>query len=456
MLTLHGQPNSLCDGISRRGFLRIGGLAMGGLSLSQLLQAEAQTGSRPSQKSIIMVFLPGGPPHMDSFDPKSEAPSEIRGEFEPIETNVPGIQICELFPRMAAIMDKLAIVRSIVGVPNDHAAFHCLTGRRRNLAPQPGPQPSGGWPSLGSVVSKIHGPREAGVPPFVSLTPKMRLDTWEDPGSPGFLGPAYAPFRPTGPGFDDMVLKGITTDRLRDRRKLLASLDQFRRDVDASGMMAGMDKFTQQAMGVLSSTKIVEALDVSREDPKVRAKYGSGRVRLAAESKDDYPSTGDLEHFLIARRLVEAGVRCVTMTFGKYDWHSVNFREARYTFPLLDLGVAALVTDLHERGLDKDVTVVVWGEFGRTPQVNRNGGRDHWPNVMSAVLAGGGMRTGQVIGSTDRLGDSAKDRPIHFEEVFATLYHNVGIDLEKTILPDLSGRPTPLLDFREPVRELVG
>jgi hypothetical protein len=282
----------------------------------------------------------------------------------------------------------------------------------------------------------------------------MVLETWADPGSPGFLGSAHAPFRPSGPGICNMVLKGVSVDKLHDRHGLLKSFDAFRRDVDASGVTEGMDKFTERALGILTSHRLLEALDVTREDDRVRERYGRGRPRLAAYSRDDYPATGDLEHFLLARRLVEAGVRCVTMNFGKWDWHADNFNDARFTLPLLDQGVAALVQDLHERGLDKDVTVIVWGEFGRTPKVNKDAGRDHWPQVMSALLFGGGLRTGQVIGATNRLGEFATERPVRFQEVFATLYHALGIDLECTILTDLSGRPQYLLDHRDWVREL--
>ena len=201
----------------------------------------------------------------------------------------------------------------------------------------------------------------------------------------------------------------------------------------------------------------MDALDLTREDPKVRARYGKGRTKLEASSNDDYPATGDLEHFLIARRLVEAGARCVTMNFGKYDWHSNNFREAKKTLPMLDHGVAALIQDLHDRGLDKDVTVIVWGEFGRTPRINNNdGGRDHWPEVMSVLLAGGGMKLGTAIGSTNHLGEYSKERPIHLLEVFATLYHNLGIAPKQLVFADQSGRTQRLLDDHQPIEELVG
>ena len=446
---------TFCDGVSRRGFLQIGGLAMGGLSLPDLLKAEAQAGTSHSHKSIIMVFLAGGPPHLDTFDLKPDAPAEVRGEFEQIETTIPGVQICELMPRLAAVMDKTTLIRSVVDTFHDHAAFHCLTGRPRNVQAGVGPQPAGGWPALGSVLSKVGGAAQPGVPPFVSLTPKMMLPEWQDPGSAGFLGVAHAPFQPVGAAMQNMVLQGVDANRLGNRELLLRSFDNFRREIDVTGAATGFDDFTNQALGILTSSRLLEALDVSREDPRVRARYGKGRPKLFTNSKDEYAATGDLEHFLIARRLVEAGVRCVTMNFGKYDWHMENFREAKLTLPLLDQGVAALVEDLYERGLDRDVTVIVWGEFGRSPKINANGGRDHWSNVMSALLVGGGLRMGQVIGSTGRLGEEAKERPVRFQEVFATLYHTLGIDLERTLFNDLSGRPQYLLDHRTPIAELI-
>lgn len=396
MLTIQGNDTGepFCDGFSRRNFLRIGGLGLGGLALPDLLRAEAATGRKAGDKAVIMIFLPGGPPHQDMFDLKMDAPSEIRGEFTPIPTNVPGIEICELFPRMAKMMDKLAIIRSVVGATGDHDAYQCMTGRppKRNLPP-------GGWPSIGSVMSALQGQVNDSVPPLVGLAPKMGEMRWADPGRPGFLGPAHAPFQPNGGGKGDMVLNGITLDRLADRKRLLSSFDDFRRETDASGAMDGLDAFTQQAFGVLTSSKLVEAMDIEKEDPTIRQAYGKGIEKNVA---DGGPRL--MEQFLMARRLVEAGVRCVTLAFSRWDWHGGNFKRGRQDMPMLDQGVSALVTDLHQRGLDKDVTVIVWGEFGRTPTINAQAGRDHWPRVSCALLAGGGMQTGQVIGATDRLG----------------------------------------------------
>jgi len=264
---------------------------------------------------------------------------------------------------------------------------------------------------------------------------------WADPGRPGFLGPAHAPFQPNGGGKGDMVLNGITLDRLSDRKQLLASFDQFRRATDSSGSMEGLDSFTQQAFGVLTSSKLVEAMNLDNEDAKVREAYGKG---IAKNVADGGPRL--MEQFLMARRLVESGVRCVTLAFSRWDWHGGNFKRGRTDMPMLDQGVSALVNDLHQRGLDKDVSVIVWGEFGRTPTINAQGGRDHWPRVSCALLAGGGMNHGQVIGATDRLGGEAVDRPVGFGDVFATLYQALGIDPATTTVNDLTGRPQYLVD----------
>ncbi|MDB5171544.1 MAG: hypothetical protein JWN51_317 [Phycisphaerales bacterium] len=417
---------------------------MAGLSLPQLLRAEAAAGIRQSHKAVIMIFLPGGPAHQDIFDLKPQAPSDIRGEFMPIDTNVPGMQICEMMPRLAKMADRVALIRSMVGCTGDHDAFQCLTGRLKRQ------MPPGGWPSLGSCVSKIQGPLNKAIPPFVGLAPKMGHMEWADNGQPGFLGISHAPFRPEGEGKADMVLNGVTLDRLTDRRSLLTSLDRMRRDVDSSGMMDGLDTFNQQAMGMLTSSKLVEALDLANEDPKLVEAYGKG---IAANRDDGGPRL--TSNFLVARRLIEAGARCVTLAFSRWDHHGSNFPQLREDLPLLDQGLTALLQDLKDRGMDKDVSVIVWGEFGRSPNINKEGGRDHWPRVSCALLAGGGMKTGQVIGATDRLAGEATERPVEFGEVFATLYHNLGIDVSKVTLPDLSGRPQYLVDSCQPMRELV-
>src|SRR5919109_2287341 len=389
MLTIYGSRQRFCDGISRRNFLKIGALGLGGLTLPQLLQAEAKSGIGRSHKAVIMIFLPGGPSHQDIFDLKMDAPREIRGEFRPIATSVPGVQICEHLPLLAQRADQYTLIRSMVGAEDRHDAVQCLTGRlARN-------QPPGGWPCLGSVVSKLFGPMDRAVPPFVGLAPKMGHMEWADNGSPGFLGVAHAPFQPNkGSGKDDMVLNGVTLDRLANRKALLAGFDQLRRDIDHNGMMAGLDAFREQAFGILTSSKLLEALEVEKEDQKIRERYGKGDPK---NRDDGGPKL--MEHMPIARRLVEAGARCVTLAFSRWDHHGDNFGALRQDLPLLDQGLSALVEDLHQRGLDKDVSVVVWGEFGRTPTINKDGGREHLPHLSCALVAGGGMKVGQVIGS---------------------------------------------------------
>jgi hypothetical protein len=248
----------------------------------------------------------------------------------------------------------------------------------------------------------------------------------------------------------DLRLNGITSDRLDDRRSLLGAFDRLRRDMDRSGLMEGLDVFSQQAFDVLTSSRLLEALDLSKESERTRERYGKGDTKNYG---DGAPRNN--EHFLVARRLVEAGARVVTMNYGRWDFHDRNHSELLTHLPWFDQGLSALVEDLHERGLDKDVAVVAWGEFGRTPLINATGGRDHWPRVGCAVLAGGGFKTGQVIGSTDRLGGEPVDRAVHFGEVFATLYSWLGIDLAQTTLPDLAGRPQYLVDGWQPMKEIL-
>lgn len=444
--------SKFCDGISRRNFLKIGGLGAAGFSLPQLLSAESKAGIGSSQKSVIMIYLVGGPPHQDMFDLKRDAPSEIAGPMRPIGTNVPGIEICELFPQMAKRMDKFAIIRSLVGAQAGHDAFQCYTGRK----PQDKPAPPGGWAPFGSVVGKLQGPVHEATPPFMSMCYECTHGPYNEPG-PGMLGVAQSSFRPVGPTRADMKLNGITLDRLKDRQGLLASFDGFRRAADSSGMMEGLDAFSQQAMGILTSSRLGDALDLSKEDPKLVERYGKGDEvkRIDGNGAPRVPQS-----FLAARRLVEAGARVVTVNYSKWDWHGGKgneiFKRESEDFPIFDNAICALIDDLHDRGMDNDTSVLVWGEFGRTPTINAQVGRDHWPAVAMALLAGGGMQTGQVIGATDRLGGEAVDRPVTFAEVFATLYHNLGIDAAATSVTDVQGRPHPLVEgSAKPIRELI-
>ena len=450
MLNIFGRKQTdYCDGLARRDFLKIGSLAlgsMGSISLPQIIQAQAASGQMNSNKAVIHVFLGGGPPHQDMWEIKTEAPQEIRGEFSPISTKVPGLQLGEAFPRIAANMDKFVAIRSVVGCSGGHDAFQCLTGYdRRSL------QSLGGRPSIGSVLAKLRGPSHPAIPPHVGLAKKTRHAPWSEAGSPGFLGAAYSPFKPDGDGMNDLTLKGISLNRLQDRKALLKNLDSLRRDVDATGMMDGMDTFTQAAFSVLTSNKLAEALNLSKEAPAIRELYGTGKPYNY--QYDGAPTNN--EQLLIARRLVEVGVRSVSLSFGRWDSHGKNFDLVRDHGGKLDQAVSALVTDLDERGMLDDVTVVIWGEFGRTPRINKNAGRDHWPRVSCALLAGGDMRTGQAIGATNRLGEYAKDRPVPMQEVVGMIYHNLSIDPMHTMLIDPTGRPQYLTDIREPMKELI-
>jgi hypothetical protein len=465
MLTIQGplaglsRRHDFCDGVSRRDLLRVGTLAAlgtsGGWMLPELLRAESLSGrSRP--KSVIMIYLVGGPPHQDMFDLKPDAPREFAGPWRPIRTNVTGFEICEAFPRLAGMADKLTVIRSLVGNQAGHDAIQVFNGRDPRR-----PKPSGGWPQFGTMVSKLQGPARPESPPFVSLCYTCTHGPYNEPG-PGFLGMAHSPLRPLGDTRQDMVLNGVTLDRLADRRALLQSMDTLRRDIDQTGMVAGYDAFTEQALGLLTSSRVAEALDLSREDPRVVERYGMGdpKIMIDGNGAPRVPQS-----LLVARRLIEAGVRVVTLNYSKWDWHggrnaegrannSIFVREAE-DFPIFDRCVSALVEDLHQRGLADDCAVVIWGEFGRTPKISNIVGRDHWPQVNCVLMAGGGMRHGQVIGATDRLAGEAVSRPVRFGEVYATLFHHLGIDPRRTI-DDLQGRPQHLVeDVARPLPELV-
>ena len=451
MFQIDGQDISpLGGGLSRRNFLQVGTLGLGGLTLPQLLQAEAVAGKGKSHKAIIMIYMAGAPPHQDLVDPKPEAPREVRGDLGSISTNVPGIHIGEMLPRLARIMDKWTAVRSIIGAPNgSHDSFMCYTGRKGSTLNQTG-QPPGGWPSIGAAIAKLQGSHVPGVPPFVGLAPKAGHPPYGSSGKPGFLGVANGPFKPTGPSAADLKLNNVSANRFGRRHSLLKSFDRFRRDADSSGLLDGMDAFTQQALGVLTSSRLADALNLEKEDPKIRERYGTGDAKRVGDG-----APRDNTHFLLARRLVEAGARCVTLNFGRWDFHSNNTDGVKGHAPIFDRGLSALIEDLHARGLDQDVSVVAWGEFGRTPRINKNAGRDHWPNVSCAFMAGGGMRHGQVIGASDKHAAEPAERPVHMGEVHATLYNNLGFNANETTLNDLSGRPRYLVEGWQPMKELV-
>ena len=448
MLTIKGPASRFCDGRNRRSFLKIGALSFGagGLTLADLYRAEASSPPHRHHKSVINIFLAGGPPHQDMWEIKTDAPSEIRGEFRPINTNVPGIQICEVFPKLASMMDKAAVIRSVVGCRGGHDAIQCLTGWDNGSL-----RSLGGRPSIGSATARLFGPVDPAVPPFVGLAAPTRHVPWSDPGRSGFLGSAFSPFRPDGPGMKNMTLQGITLDRLADRRALLAELDGMRRDIDISGAMEGMDAFGQRALDVLTSSKLVDALDLTNEDPRIVEMYGDGKPYNY--QYDGAPTCND--QLLIARRLVEAGVRVVSLSYGRWDSHGKNFDLVRDHGGKLDQCLSALITDLDQRGMLDDVAIAVWGEFGRTPKINAQAGRDHWTKVSCAYLAGGGLNTGQAIGATNRMGEEATERPVDMQEIVSTLYHTLGIDTQTTTIADPTGRPQFLVE-KAPMIELVG
>lgn len=437
--------------LSRRSFLTIGSLGLGGLTLPQLLRAESESKTKSRPKSVIMIYLVGGPPHQDMFDLKPDAPKEFAGPWKPISTNVTGAKICEAFPLLAKNMDKLAIIRSLVGNQPGHDAIQVFTGQHPQQR-----KPSGGWPQFGSAVAKIQGAADKATPPFISLCYTCTHGPYNEPG-PGFLGPSMSPFRPMGPSRDDMILKGVNVNRLPGRRELLRSFDTLRHSIDESGMAESMDVFHQQAFGLLTSSQLADALDLSKEDPRIVDRYGTGNPKVFIDS-NGAPRVP--QSLLVARRLIEAGARVVTLNYSKWDWHGGKnnsiFKREKEDFPIFDKCVSALVEDLHQRGLDKDCTVVILGEFGRTPKISTRVGRDHWPKVNCALLAGGGMKTGQVIGATDRIAGEAVSRPVTFGELYATLYRNLGIDVNQQTIQDLNGRPQYLVEKNaQPLRELV-
>jgi hypothetical protein len=440
MLTLFKGKQRFCDGICRRSFLRIGALAMGGLSLPGLLQAQQRSG-QSSSKAVIMVYLSGGLSHHDSFDLKPNAPAEIAGEFRPIATRVPGIQIGEHLPRLAGIMDKLAVVRAIVGLRDEHSSYQTLTGYTMDLARREG------RPNVCSVISRVLGQTAPTVPGFVDLFPTMQHRPYNIPG-PGFVGPAFAGAKVEGDGLGIMRLRDIGLEQFDDRRQLLQSMDEMRRTVD-SMPAERMDVSYRQAFEVLTSSRLVEALNLDRESRAVRDRYGIGSPR---HQGDGAPLWND--QLLMARRLVEAGVRCVTVAYGFWDTHGGNFRHLRSNLPVFDRAISALVEDLHQRGLNDDVSVIVWGEFGRTPLINRDAGRDHWAPVNCALMAGGGMPTGQVVGASDRIGGQAGARAVHYRDILATVYHNLGIDPHSAIRDQLDRPVTILPEDARPVAEL--
>ena len=428
---------------NRRNFLSIGSLFIGSsfISLPQILKSQEPS---KKHKGLINIFLAGGPPHLDLWDLKPDAPLEVRGIFEPINTNVNGVQICEVFPSLAKRMDKCTIIRSIIGSHGDHAAYQCMTGwTPDNL------KSIGGRPSIGSVVSKLQGAVDPSVPPFVGLAESTKHSPWSDAGGAGFLGSSMNAFKPSGDGLDDMILKD-TLSRLGDRQNLLKSLDSIQRTIDLKQQIKSADVFTEKAFDILRDSKLLNALDLSKIDPDVLTTYGDGKPFNF--QYDGAPT--DNTHLLLAKRLIQAGARVVSLSYGRWDSHGDNFGLVKDHGSKLDQCLSALIDDLDKSDMLDSTTVIVWGEFGRTPKINKDSGRDHWPQVNGALLFGGGMRHGQVIGSTNKLGELPQDRPVHVQEVFSTLYHSLGIDTSQSTLIDTTGRPQYLTEYN-PIRELV-
>ena len=467
---------SMCPGpVSRRSFLEVGSLGLGMLGLSDVLRLRAQAAEpsiiRPAQDtSIIFIWLPGGPPHMEMYDMKPDAPEEYRGVFRPVSTNVKGMDVCELLPLHAKCADRYTIVRSVAHEFADHGGGHkrFLTGRS--------PATPTGFvndaPAVGSIVAKCREHISAGLPNYVSGTEPGRAGVDVYSFGAAYLGPSYTPFNipgdPSEPGFSvkNLSVDKQASERLDDRVSLLKGFDRLRRGIDDSGVMAAMDQFNQQAVTMLTSDQARQAFDLSQESEALRDRYGRHAWGQRA---------------LLARRLVEAGCSFVTMVMenpyqsgveslkgGTYNWdsHAVNchiFDDAKVRFPIYDQAVTALVEDIYNRGLDRRVLLVVTGEFGRTPRISTQigtqtgvlqPGRDHWPQAMSMLLAGGGMRTGQVVGSTNAKGEEPKERPLTPNDLWATVYRHLGIDWTQSFI-DYSGRPMPILPFGEPIAELL-
>ncbi len=454
-----GEAQTGCDDFrrslrpDRRSFLKAGLLGTAGLSLSQLLRTEARA-STPTgrQPSVIILWMRGGPSHIDMWDPKPDAPAEIRGEFGVIPTRVPGVRLCDLLPLCAGMMDKWSIVRSLHHEDAGHSSGDqiCFTGYPS------GPNPDeNAYPSCGSIVSKQLGHRNPHLPAYVMI-PRVV------PGAgSAYLGVAHKPFETGSDPANDGPFKlpnfqpaqGLTFERLGERRDLLQGFDQVRRDVDASGQMNALDGFNQKAWDILTSSAAREAFDLDREPWAVRERYGfMPAFDPKASNRCGAPAWS--QRILLARRLVEAGVRLVTVDLRWWDTHVKGFESMKLGFlPRFDRAYSALIEDLEQRGLLSSTLVIAWGEFGRTPKVNADAGRDHYPNVFSAALAGGPVQGGRVVGESDAKGAFPKLNPKSPQDVLATMYRHLGIDTEVQYLNG-TGRPISVLPGGKPIDEL--
>jgi hypothetical protein len=438
MLEVVGPKYRCCDGVSRRSFLKVGFLGLAGLTLADHLRLQAATGGATRDTAVILLWLGGGPSQLDMYDLKPSAPVEIRGEFKPIKTNVPGIQIGEHLPLQARHADKMSIIRSVTHTNAGHGmgTHWLMTGYVPTIEINDNLNPS-----CGSIVARMRGANSASLPPYVCLpSPPPSANA-------AYLGVAYNPFSPgddpNNPGFqvrDAKLSPRVDLARFKDRRRLLREVDNLRRDVDTQGTAAGFDRFYKDAFDIVTSAKCRAAFDVHKEDARLRDRYGRNTVGQST---------------LLARRLVEAGVTYVTVNTGGWDTHGNNFQELKKNLlPTYDRALAALLEDLYDRGLDKKVLVISYGEFGRTPRINPQAGRDHWPGAMSVVMAGGGLKMGQVIGSTDRSAEYPQTRAVGPQDVLATMYHVLGIDYRHEFY-DGGQRPIPILNEGKPIEELI-
>lgn len=452
MLDLTLIPNPGRASVNRRTILRAGVLGLAGLSLPDLLRAKVSAGPTSIEEmSVILVWLDGGPPQHETYDPKPEAPAEFRGPLKAMSTKVPGIRVSELMPEHARMMDKIALIRSMHHDNGDHfaAAHWMLTGylgsNSTNLSPQ--------YPSAGSVISRLKGAKRPGIPAYVGLPNTHSVGLVPGYHGGAYLGVAYNPFSADGdPNSDGYSVPnlalpgGVDAGRLGDRKYLLSAFDTARRDVDATGLMDGLDKFGREAFEMVSGPSARAAFDLSKESPRLRDRYGRHTWGQSA---------------LMARRLIEAGVRFVTLTYSGWDMHSSIEKSVRSAVPVVDNAVATLIDDLDVRGRLDSTIVIVMGEFGRTPRINTGGvpgvdpvpGRDHWGDVMSVLVAGGGIRGGQVIGSSNSRGEVPKDRPLKPQDLIVSLYRKLGIDPETTFLNN-SGRPVTIGGTGTAIEEL--
>jgi hypothetical protein len=441
MLNVNGPTYRCCDGVTRRSFLKVGILGLGGLTLADhlRLKAQAQAAGQPtSDRAVILLWLGGGPSHIDMYDLKPAAPAEFRGEFRPIATNVPGVQIGEHLPLQARLMDKLSVVRSVTHTNAGHGmgTHWMMTGYVPTIEINDNLNPS-----CGSVVARLRGANAPRMPAYVCLpSPPPSANA-------AYLGVAYNPFAPgsdpSSPGFqvrDLRLVPQVDMDRFRNRRELLGGLDTLRRDVDTQGTAEGYDRFYRDAFQIVTGERCRSAFDIHREDPRLRDYYG----------RDSWGQSA-----LLARRLVEAGVTFVTVNMGGWDTHNNNFQSLRTNnLPRYDRAVAALVRDLNDRGLSQRVLVVAYGEFGRTPRVNGTAGRDHWPGAASVLFAGGGLRMGQIVGATDARAEYPTQRAVGPQDVLATMYHTLGINYRHEF-HDAAQRPIPVLNEGRPIVELA-